>query len=51
MERELDKLIDATIEETFIQQHEKYIYDDEVADINDFCCDDCLGQEVYFLKG
>jgi hypothetical protein len=50
MEQELDKLVDAAIEEAFIQQREQYNYEDEVADVGEYCCDECQGQAVYFLK-
>lgn len=49
MDKDLDKMVDAAIEEAFIQQREKYNYDDEVTE-ETCCCDDCQGQAVYYLR-
>lgn len=51
MDKELDKLVDAAIEEAFIQQREQFNYEDEVANLDEECCEECVGQAIYFLKG
>jgi len=50
MDKELDKLIDAAIEDAFIEQRERYSYNDEVANVEVFCCEECASQATYFLK-
>jgi len=50
MDKNLDKLVNAAIEEAFIQQRERYNFDEEVANAEEFCCDECQGQAVYYLR-
>ena len=51
MERDLDKMIDAIIEEALIQKNQKYNYAEEVANLDDgYCCDLCQGQAAYFVR-
>lgn len=44
-------LVNAVIEEVFTDQREKYLYEDEVANVEEPCCPECQGQATYFLKG
>jgi hypothetical protein len=50
MDKDLDKLVDAAIEDAIIEKHEKYNYEDETENAEDSCCLECSLQEVYFLK-
>jgi hypothetical protein len=50
MERDLDKMVDAAIDEAIANKHEKYNYDEEVANAEEPCCDGCQGQAVYYLR-
>ena len=50
MDKDLDKLVDAAIEDAITEKHEKYNYDDEIENTEDFCCIECQEQTVYFLK-
>jgi hypothetical protein len=49
VERELDKLVDAAIEDAFIEQRERYNYEEEMANEDEFCCFECRQQAAYFL--
>ncbi len=50
MDKNIDKMVDAAIEEAFIQQWEKYNYDKEMENAENECCEECEEQEVYFLR-
>jgi len=49
MDRDLDKMVDAAIEEAVIQKHQ-YNFDEEVANAEDACCTECQGQAAYYLR-
>jgi hypothetical protein len=50
MDRDLDKMVDAEIDEAIAAKHERYNYDEEMSNYQEPCCDECQGQAVYFIR-
>ena len=56
MDKELDKLVDAAIEESKFENAmdmkfytDLFNYDEEIENEEEFCCDECQRQAAYFL--
>jgi hypothetical protein len=50
MDKELDKMVEVATEEAFLEQQEKYIYEEELANAEDECCTECTGRSTYYLR-
>jgi hypothetical protein len=46
----MDKQVNAAIENALLDQQDKFNYEDEVADLDDECCEECKSQLSYYLR-
>jgi hypothetical protein len=46
----MDKQANVAIEKAILEQQDKFNYEEEMANLDEYCCADCAGQAAYYLR-